>query len=235
MLAGRAGYAAGGEGTVVRSGLRLAVVAFGAPVVFLGLAVLGFGGVRAFFAHPARVAVAVTTLALSGAALLTEGNLSSGEREDRANRWVLLVFALLGLLAAFLPAYTDRREFWTLDGDAVRWLGVALFAAGGALRLWSVFVLGRRFSGLVAIQPGHRLVTSGVYGVIRHPSYAGLVANALGWALAFRSGVGIMLTALIVPPVLARIRAEEALLRQHFGAEYDDYCRRTWRLVPGLY
>ena len=57
---------------------------------------------------------------------------------------------------------------WILDGDAIRWLGVALFAAGGMLRLWPVFVLGYRFSGLVAIQAGHRLVTT---GIIRHPSY----------------------------------------------------------------
>ena len=138
-------------------------------------------------------------------------------------------------MAAYLPAYTDRKGFWTLDGDAIRWLGVVLFAAGGALRIWPVFVLGRRFSGLVAIQPGHTLVTSGVYGVIRHPSYLGLLVNSLGWALAFRSGVGVLLTALLIPPLLARIRAEETLLRTQFGGEYDAYCSRTSRLIPGIY
>ena len=117
----------------------------------------------------------------------------------------------------------------------MRWLGVELFAAGGALRLWLVFVLGHRFSGLVAIQPGHTLVTSGVYGVIRHPSYLGLLVNALGWALAFRSGAGVLLTAFLIPPLVARMRAEERLLRTQFGGEYDDYCRRTARLIPGLY
>ena len=117
----------------------------------------------------------------------------------------------------------------------MRWLGVVLFAAGGALRLWPVFVLGRRFSGLVAIQPGHTLVTRGIYGIIRHPSYLGLLVNALGWALAFRSGVGVLLTALTVPPLLARIRAEEQLLRTQFGSEYEVYCTRTWRLILGLY
>jgi protein-S-isoprenylcysteine O-methyltransferase Ste14 len=76
-------------------------------------------------------------------------------REDRANRWVIAAFGLIGLLDAYLPAYTDRKKFWSLDGDAIRWLGVVLFAAGGALRIWPVFVLGHRFSGLVAIQPGH--------------------------------------------------------------------------------
>jgi protein-S-isoprenylcysteine O-methyltransferase Ste14 len=129
----------------------------------------------------------------------------------------------------------DRKDFWTLDGDAIRWFGVVLFTIGGALRIYPVFVLGRRFSGLVAIQPGHALVTSGVYGVIRHPSYLGLLINSLGWALAFRSGVGVLLTALIVPPLLARIRAEEALLRSQFGAGYDAYRRRTSRLLPGIY
>jgi protein-S-isoprenylcysteine O-methyltransferase Ste14 len=79
------------------------------------------------------------------------------------------------------------------------------------------------------------LVTGGIYAVIRHPSYLGLLVNSLGWALAFRSGVGVLLTALLLPPVLARIRSEEALLRSQFGAEYDAYRARTSRLIPGVY
>jgi len=204
-------------------------------VLYLGLAILGWGGFAAFFAHPARIALTIALFALSGAALFSSGNLSPGEREDRGNRWVIAVFAVIGLLSAWLPAYTDRMDFWTIDGDAVRWLGVVLFAAGGALRLWPVFVLGHRFSGLVAIQRDHALVTGGIYGVIRHPSYLGLIVSMLGWALAFRSGVGVLLTALVVPVLLARIRAEEALLHSQFGAEYDAYRGRTARLIAGLY
>jgi protein-S-isoprenylcysteine O-methyltransferase Ste14 len=214
---------------------RLAFVTIVGTLAFFGLAVLGWGGFAAFFSHPARIALTIALFALSGAALFSRGNLSPGLREDRANRWVIVAFSLIGLLAGYLPAYTDRKGFWTLDGDFIRWLGVVLFAAGGALRLWPVFVLGRRFSGLVAIQPGHTLVTSGVYGIIRHPSYLGLIVNSLGWALAFRSGVGVLLTALMIPPLLARIRAEETLLRTQFGSEYDAYRRRTARLIPGLY
>ena len=96
-------------------------------------------------------------------------------------------------------------------------------------------MLGNRFSGLVAIQPGHTLVTTGVYGVIRHPSYLGMLINSLGWGLAFRSGAGILLTALLIPPLLARIRAEERLLGAQFGDEYGRYSARTSRLIPGLY
>ena len=98
-----------------------------------------------------------------------------------------------------------------------------------------MFVLGNRFSGLVAIQPGHTLVTSGVYAVIRHPSYLGLLINSLGWSLAFRSSVGVILTLFLVLPLLARINAEEKLLHSYFGADYNAYRSRTWRLIPGIY
>src|SRR4029077_3566670 len=193
-------------------------------LAYLGLAILGLGGFAAFFSHPALIALTVVLFVLSAVALFTAGNLSPGEREDRGNRWVLAAFGVISLLLGYVPAYADRTELWTIDGDAVRWLGVVLSAAGGALRIWPVFVLGRRFSGLVAIQPGHTLVTNGVYGVIRHPSYLGLVVNSLGWGLAFRSAVGVLLTALIIPPLLVRVRAEERLLLSQFGDEYGAYC-----------
>ena len=191
--------------------------------VYLGLAILGWGGFAPFFSHPVLIALVIATFVLTGAALLSRGNLSPGEREDRSNRWVIGAFAL------------DRVGYWTVDGNTIRWLGVVLFGVGGALRIWPVFVLGNRFSGLVAIQPGHTLVTNGIYGVIRHPSYLGLLMNSLGWAFAFRSLVGVLLAVLIVPPLVARISAEERLLSSQFGDEYDAYRNRTWRLVPGLY
>jgi len=214
--------------------VRLPFILLG-TVGYLALAILGRGGVAAFFSVPALIALTVAFCAMSGVALFAGGNLSSGVREDRSNRWVIGAFGVIGLLLAFVPAWADRNGIWILDGDTIRWFGVVLFAIGGALRLWPVFVLGRRFSGLVAIQPGHTLVTSGVYSVIRHPSYLGLLLNSLGWALAFRSGAGVLLAAMMIPPILVRIDAEERLLHSQFGSEYEAFCARTSRLIPGVY
>ncbi|MDL5593825.1 isoprenylcysteine carboxylmethyltransferase family protein [Bacillus subtilis] len=214
---------------------QMTVVAVLATLAYLGLAMWGIGGVAVFFSHGSLVVVALATLVMVVVSLFSEVNLSSGEREDRANRWVLPAFGVIGLVSGFLPAYCDRIDFWTVGSEGTRWLGALLFIAGGALRLWPVFVLGHRFSGLVAIQPGHRLVTDGIYTRLRNPSYLGLVVNALGWALAFRSVVGILLAALTLIPLIARIHSEEALLRTQFGAEYDAYCARSWRLLPGVY
>jgi protein-S-isoprenylcysteine O-methyltransferase Ste14 len=215
------------------AGLKLASLL--AVALYFGLAIYGRGGFVAFFSVPALVALALSVGVLSVAALFTGGNLSPGEREDRANRWVIPVIGLVQLLDTYLPAYCDRRALWVIDGDGVRWFGVALFGAGGWLRVWPVFVLGDRFSGLVAIQPGHRLVTDGVYRTIRNPSYLGLLVNTLGWGLAFRSAVGVALWAFLIPPLVVRITAEERLLRSEFGAAYDSYCGRTRRLIPGIY
>jgi len=214
---------------------KLALFIIVGSLVYLGIAILAFGGLASFFSHPSLIALTIIYVAVSGAALFTRGNISAGEREDRGNRWVIVAVSVLGLLAAYLPAYTDAKDFWTFDGEAIRWLGVVLFAAGSALRLWPVFVLGHRFSGLVAIQPDHALVTTGIYAVIRHPSYLGLLVGSLGWALAFRSGVGVLLTVLLIPPLVARIRAEERLLRSQFDGPYEAYCARTSRLIPGVY
>jgi protein-S-isoprenylcysteine O-methyltransferase Ste14 len=204
-------------------------------VVQFALAIWGEGGFLAFFSVPAIRVMAVVTVGIATAAFFVGGNVSTGIKEDKSNRWVLKVFSAIAILLTFFSAYTDREDFLTIDGDATRWAGLAVYVIGAVVRLWPVHVLGERFSGLVAIQPGHTLVTSGIYRKIRNPSYLGMLINAAGWALIFRSSVGLMIAASLLIPLVARMHAEERLLRQHFGSEYERYFQRTWRLVPGMY
>lgn len=214
---------------------KLILLSIFSVVVQFALAVLGWGGFVAFFSHPAIRAMTIATVGIATVAFFAGGNVSPGVKEDRGNRWVLKAFSGIAILAAFFSAYTDRIDFWTIDGDRTRWVGLAAFVAGSLLRVLPVFVLQDRFSGLVAIQKGHRLETRGLYSLIRNPSYLGLLISSVGWALVFRSGVGVLLALSLLVPLVARIRAEERLLREHFGAQYEKYCSRTWRLLPGIY
>lgn len=205
-------------------------------VIQFGLAIAGWRGWGAFFTHPAFQALLWVSVGLLVVAAFSEGGLTKGEKEDRSNRWVLGAFGLLALLGAYFSPYTDRVGFWTLDGDTMRWVGVVVCGAGGILRLWPVFVLGRRFSGLVAIQPGHTLETRGIFSLIRNPSYLGMMITAVGRALAFRSRLRLLMALSQMVPQVVRIRAEGCMLREHFGAEYEAYRAQTkWRLVPGIY
>ena len=211
------------------------VLLFLSAGLFFGLAIAGFGGVVAFFSDPAMTALTGVFIVLYVVSYFAGGSVSPGVREDRGNRWVIWLLIIVGLVDAYLPAWCDRNNFWTIDGETTRWLGVVLIAVGGTLRILPVFILGDRFSGLVAIQPGHQLKTDGLYGVIRHPSYLGLLIGALGWGLAFRSWIGVLLALFFVPMIVARIASEERLLQSQFGAQYDAYRARTWRLIPRVY
>jgi protein-S-isoprenylcysteine O-methyltransferase Ste14 len=217
-----------------RRGLVLAA-GLGGTGLFIGLAVLGWGSWSGLVAHPARAGLVALSVVFTLVALASPMNLSSGEREDVRDR-SLLVPALAGmLLLGWLVPYLDRRDLATLDGDVVRYLGLGLLAIGGVLRIWPMFVLGRRFSGLVAIQSGHELVTDGPYRYVRHPSYLGMMISFVGWVLVFRSAVGLAAAALGLLVLAQRIEAEEALLASQFGDRYAEYRRRTWRLLPGVY
>ena len=200
------------------------------------LAVWTWGDPRAFFQHPARSLAVLMLFALTAAvALAAGGGPQNVRREDMGNRWVIVPLLLLGLLLAWLPPYGDRRELWTLDGDLARYAGLGLLIIGGVLRVLPMFILGHRFSGLVAIQEGHELVTGGIYRLIRHPSYLGGLLLLAGWSLVFRSGMGLLLIPAVAVLLHSRIESEEALLESEFGEGYRRYREKTWRLLPYVY
>jgi protein-S-isoprenylcysteine O-methyltransferase Ste14 len=215
--------------------LGVALVTLAGTVVFLALAAIGWGGWAGLVAHPARAGAVAASVGFAVLAAFSGMSLSTGKREDPRAHWLFLPALVGSLVFAWLPPWTDRRELWAIDGDAVRWTGLVLFVVGCALRVWPMFVLGARFSAFVAIQEGHALVTDGLYGVIRHPSYLGGLLAFAGWALVFRSTAGLLLEVAALWLVVARIDAEEALLAGEFGAAWEAYRRRTWRLVPGVY
>jgi protein-S-isoprenylcysteine O-methyltransferase Ste14 len=163
------------------------------------------------------------------------GGMNSGKREDRRNRWIIGPIVVLSLGLAVLPAYLDGRDLWTTNAAVTPYVGLALLTVGGTLRLSAVFVLDRRFAGLVAIQEGHRLQTGGLYRHVRHPSYCGMLLYMAGYVLVFRCWLGLLLVAATLAVLPARMRAEEALLESEFGEEYASYRCRTWRLVPWVY
>lgn len=112
-------------------------------------------------------------------------------------------------------------------------VGVALFAAGTILRWWSIRHLGRFFTVNVAVAADHRVVDTGPYRWVRHPSYSGLLLQFAGFGLTL--GTVPSVAAVLVPPLAAllhRIRVEEAALRAHLPDSYPAYAARTKKIVP---
>jgi len=114
--------------------------------------------------------------------------------------------------------------------------GLAIFAGGLILRWYSIFHLGRFFTVKIAIADDHRVIDTGPYRWIRHPSYTGAIAQFIGIALCLGNSISFVLIVAPVVTVFAlRIREEEQALAQALGDGYRSYMRRTWRLVPLVY
>jgi len=114
--------------------------------------------------------------------------------------------------------------------------GAAVVVVGVAFRLWAIVVLGRLFTTRVAIQPGHRVVRSGPYRVLRHPSYTGMLVALLGLGVMFDSWPSILTLAILpLAGLLVRIHVEERMLEDALGDEYRRYEAETRRLVPGVW
>lgn len=113
--------------------------------------------------------------------------------------------------------------------------GVVLSVAGVAFALWAITTLGRHYDLLLEVHTGHELVRDGPFRVVRHPVYTGLGLHFLGACLATGNILLIAGTlAVTFPGLYLRARAEERLLREEFGAEYDAYATRVRMLVPLL-
>ncbi|HET6312349.1 MAG TPA: isoprenylcysteine carboxylmethyltransferase family protein, partial [Chloroflexia bacterium] len=120
-----------------------------------------------------------------------------------------------------------------LGADWVRWAGLGGMAAGLTLRVFSILWLGPMFTRLVQILPGHRLVTSGPYRFVRHPSYSGLLLFFTGVGLALGDWLAVAIMVLVpVLGVLYRIRVEEKALLGAFGEEYQAYRCKVSSLLP---
>jgi protein-S-isoprenylcysteine O-methyltransferase Ste14 len=197
--------------------------------------VLGWGDLAGLFSDPARAGAFVILTVAATISLFSGINLGGCVRADARERWRLAPLVALSLLIAVVPAYDDRHEITTIDGTPTRWLGLVLMTIGATLRVGPMFVLGRRFTWPLASQESHRLMTTGFYRYVRHPSYLGAFLGGIGWVLVFRSGLGLGLIALLIPAFLPMVLAEETLLVAEFGEAYEAYRRKTWRLVPFVY
>jgi protein-S-isoprenylcysteine O-methyltransferase len=115
-------------------------------------------------------------------------------------------------------------------------LGIAIFLLGLLLRWYAIVYLGRLFTVDVAIAADHRLIDTGPYRYMRHPSYTGLLLGYIGLGLGLSNWVALLLTTVpTTTALLARMRIEETALTASLGPAYRHYAERTARLVPFLY
>ncbi|MEO7149951.1 MAG: isoprenylcysteine carboxylmethyltransferase family protein [Rhodanobacteraceae bacterium] len=159
---------------------------------------------------------------------------SKTENRDRLSLRIIAAGNMIAWIVAIWLSYTH----FGLIRPPAPWqiVGLLVMALGIAIRSAAIAQLGRYHTPNVAILSDHEVYDRGLYRHIRHPSYLGALIAFLGFGLALGNWLSllvIMLLALVV--YLYRIHEEEMALHTAFGDRYANYCRRTKRLIPGVY
>jgi protein-S-isoprenylcysteine O-methyltransferase Ste14 len=180
--------------------------------------------------------------------------------------WCAAIAETVILVAQLAPQATPSQlamstlalggDLPTLSLTPMLAFGSILIASGAALRLACYSALGKYFTFEMGIARDHRLVTTGPYSIVRHPSYTGAVLAYLGllcyygspgsWFMecvfkGSRAGMVfftayIGATSLVVSGLLSRISKEDEGLKREFGSEWDAFADRVrWALIPGIY
>jgi protein-S-isoprenylcysteine O-methyltransferase len=145
----------------------------------------------------------------------------------------LLVLFLTNFLAIACLKVFPRATFATELSSIV---GLVLMGLGLVVRSWAIVHLGRFFTVNVAVAADQRIIETGPYRSIRHPSYTGLLLLAVGLGLCFGNFASLLV--LVVPMIammLKRMRVEEEALAATLGSAFREYMGRTKRLIPGIY
>jgi protein-S-isoprenylcysteine O-methyltransferase Ste14 len=167
--------------------------------------------------------------------VLTQTRPGEGKIQDRGSQIILLIVIVASLrteewMHKFFPVDMPGSHSW------LRPVALGILILGLAVRGVAIVTLGSAFSTNVATRAGQGLQRSGLYRLIRHPSYLGLELILLAFAL--HAHIWACFAVVLVPTTLAvlyRMHVEETALRLAFGADYEDYRRSTKRLIPGVY
>lgn len=157
------------------------------------------------------------------------------ENKDKKTKFIILALILFGLFGSILFDSSVLESFQK-PFTPVRYAGIALILTGIAIRFAAIAQLGKSFSVNVGVTQESKLKTDGLYGIVRHPAYLGEVLAFSGVAICFCHPLS-SLFAFSFPTAafLYRIRIEEKVLREYFKEEYEEYAKRTKRLIPFIY
>ncbi|MBX3083246.1 MAG: isoprenylcysteine carboxylmethyltransferase family protein [Anaerolineae bacterium] len=158
---------------------------------------------------------------------------AGARRQDKGSHTLVGLLIRLGLALCVLLAFTVPSTAITSARDFLFWLGILLVYAGIALRLYAIHALGASFTTIVAITPDQPVIESGPYRLIRHPAYTGFLITLLGFGISFTNWLSLLvLMGCALIGFSYRIRVEERVLQEHLGQRYQEYMRRTKRLIP---
>ncbi len=155
-------------------------------------------------------------------------------REKVKEQKLIQMINLPVFMAAFIIPGLDRRFGWS-DVPVEIIIITNIVILGGYLIIFNVFRQNSYASRIVETDNEQKIITTGLYGVVRHPMYIGVLIMYMPTPLALGSYWGLIPMAFLPVALVFRILNEEKVLKENFG-DYEEYCKKTkYRLVPYIW
>lgn len=170
--------------------------------------------------------------------LLRQTPVTSDRKRDSSSIFGVVIQGLSFLIVWVVrpPVSTAFVPFNKAIVGVFEIIAVVSAIASIALVIASVRTLGKEWSLTARVVTGHKLATQGPYNFVRHPIYTAMLGMLLANGIAFSYWPALLVAiAVYSGGTLIRIRSEELLLKETFGAEFEAYAERVPALLPGLY
>ncbi|HSP07158.1 MAG TPA: isoprenylcysteine carboxylmethyltransferase family protein [Acidobacteriota bacterium] len=209
---------------------------FAGSAIFVACMAVAWGSWSFFLSIPH----AILSLSALTAPFILPRDRTSALKYGKKQGETKLKFLILALLSTvgvgfLLPFFAGRQMGGIAVSERIRYMGVAIFLSGYAIRVLATRKLKKQFSFLVIIQENHQLITSGIYSMIRHPVYLGTILAVFGMFLVFPTWYGLIFVVFYTSLLAYRISLEEKLLLKTFGSVFEEYSTKSFRLIPHIY
>jgi protein-S-isoprenylcysteine O-methyltransferase Ste14 len=156
------------------------------------------------------------------------------EGQDKGSlKYIWIIIALAITAGVLLANYVDLS---ISNNQLIPYIGLAMVVAGMIFRFVSIWTLGRLFTVDVTIRDDHKIKKDGAYKILRHPSYTSSLLSFIGFGVSLNNWLSVIIVTILVFFVFSfRIKVEEKTLVEHFGSDYRDYMKKTYRLIPWIY
>jgi protein-S-isoprenylcysteine O-methyltransferase Ste14 len=182
----------------------------------------------------AQAALVTLYLLRKDPALLVRRMHGGPAAEERPAQRIIMLFASLGFVAVFLVSGLDHRFGWSHVPLPLVVAGDVLVAVGFYL-IFLVYRENTYTSATVEVAAGQRVISTGPYGVVRHPMYAGGAVYLFATPLALGSCWGFVPIVIMFPFLIWRLFDEERLLSAELPG-YADYRKRVrYRMIPRVW
>jgi protein-S-isoprenylcysteine O-methyltransferase Ste14 len=168
--------------------------------------------------------------------LLRKGKISKNTSESPADKKSTYFIGLTLFSVLILSLVFNLLSIGTFKNEIVSVIGLCLMCTGLFIRIWSMQILKKYYTRTLITTAEQEIIKKGPYKIIRHPGYLGTMLVWCAAGLAMQNYViAIAATAMMITAYTYRIKNEEKMLGDVFGAKFNEYRKRTWKILPLLW